>query len=348
MKKSVFTVLLLVPLVFLSGCGLKEANENEPPSKPQEISAASLFPIKENVKYEYEGEGNEFAFFNVHIDYTSPTRVQQRVNNGGTETVKVIEVKDGKVIQIFSKGEVYYREDYLKNNGEAEILLQEPIRKGNTWTLSDSRRRTITGTFVDVSVPAGRYKAVEVTTEGSQGKTIDYYAPNVGLVKSIWVAAEGGDEVVSSLRKIEKNVSLVQNVDFFYPNINDGKYYYKTKQVSFKTNDITEKVLEEAYKEPVTGELCRVFSTNTQINSLYLNRDKRVYLDLNKAFLTEMNAGSLSEGMILQSIANTFGRYYGSDQVILTIDGQLYESGHIAFAKGESIPVKGEGAVKVN
>lgn len=236
----------------------------------------------------------------------------------------------------------------MQNKTQELVLLQEPIKEGTTWTLADSSKRTITGVNVDVSVPAGNYKAVEVTTEGSHSTTVDYYAPEVGLVKSVFVSNEGGDEVSSSLRAIEENAVLVQNVDFFYPNIEDNQYSYKTRQVSFKTNDITRNVLAAAYKEPVGGTLGSVFSPGTNINSLYLNKDNRLYIDLNKAFMTEMNAGSLYESMILQSIANTFGRYYGVEEIILTIDDQLYESGHIALEKGEAIPVMTEGAVKID
>lgn len=65
-----------------------------------------------------------------------------------------------------------------------------------------------------------------------------------------------------------------------------------------------------------------------------------VYIDLNKAFVTEMNAGSRYESMILQSIANTFGHYYNSDKVVLTIENKLYESGHVAMKKGEYLKVQ--------
>lgn len=348
MKKFILPILLLCSLLLLPGCGGEEGNGNNVPDPQPQLSVETLFPIKENVKYDYAGEGNEYAFYNVHIDYTSDNRVQQRINNGGTEMVKVIEVKDGKVKEVFSKGEVYYRENHLQKSEQEVILLQEPIEEGTTWTLEDSSKRTITGVNVDVSVPAGTYKAVEVTTEGPFSTTVDYYAPGIGLVKSVWVSNEGGDEVSSSLRAIEENAVLIQNVDFFYPNIEDNQYYYKTKQVKFKTNDITRIILANAYKEPVGEVLGRVFSPGTQINSLYLNQDNRVYIDLNKAFVTEMNAGSLYESMILQSLANTFGRYYGVEEVLLTIDDQLYESGHIAFEKGEAIPVKAEGAVKID
>jgi len=72
-----------------------------------------------------------------------------------------------------------------------------------------------------------------------------------------------------------------------------------------------------------------------------------VYIDLNQAFLTEMNAGSGYEAMILQSIANTFGQYYNAQKVYLTIDNKLYESGHISMKKGEFIKVKVEDAVEL-
>ena len=68
---------------------------------------------------------------------------------------------------------------------------------------------------------------------------------------------------------------------------------------------------------------------------MYLNQDNNLYIDLNEAFLTEMNVGSGMEEAILQSIVNTFGHYYGVEKVSLTIDNKLYSSGHISMEKGE-------------
>jgi len=61
-----------------------------------------------------------------------------------------------------------------------------------------------------------------------------------------------------------------------------------------------------------------------------------------------MNAGASYEKMILQSIVNTVGQYCNSEKVILTIDSKLYESGHIAYKKGEYIKVNYEGVVEIN
>jgi len=147
------------------------------------------------------------------------------------------------------------------------------------------------------------------------------------------------DSVVSSM--------LVQTARLFYPNINDNKYYYIDKEISFRTNDITRLILQEEYKNTVVNQAGAVFSKNTTINSLYKGSDDMVYIDLNKMFLTEMNAGAGYEEMILQSIANTFGYYYALEKVILTIDGGLYESGHISKAKGEYIGVNYSFAVNI-
>jgi hypothetical protein len=71
------------------------------------------FPIMENVRYVYEGKGNEYAGYQVYVDYASENRVQKRVDNGGTVAAHVYEVKDGKVTLLQAKGEVYHRENML-------------------------------------------------------------------------------------------------------------------------------------------------------------------------------------------------------------------------------------------
>ncbi|MHB8061151.1 MAG: GerMN domain-containing protein, partial [Ruminiclostridium sp.] len=319
MKKIIILFCLVISLAFFYGCDAKNSNNitdttatissntattgnttvpgnttatittPEPVSNTLQIQ--DYFPIKGNIHYVYEGKGNEYAAFDMYIDYISGDKVQQRVNNGGTEEAKVIELKDGKLTELFSREEAYYRENFLKAEvNKNEILLMEPLVKGTKWTLKDSSVRTITNTSVDITTPSGNYKAIEVTTENPNGKSKDYYAKNVGLVKSVY--ASGELEVSSSLSKIEENVPLTQKINFYYPNTNDDKIYYQRKDISFKTNDITKQVIEKAYKEVVSNNIGKVFTTNTKINSLYLNKDNMVYIDLNNAFLAEMNTGA--------------------------------------------------------
>lgn len=320
----------------------------------EKADVASYFPIKENTRYIYEGAGSEFSSYNVYTSYTKENRVQTRTDNGGTVVADVIEVKDGEVRKLFSRPETYYRENLIRESllnsqdkTRQEVLLKSPIKKGTSWKLNDGRVRTITSTSVDVTTPVENYKAIEVTTIGEDNtKTMDYYAKNVGLVKSMFIA--DGMEVSSTLKEIQNNTLLTQDIKFYYPNIDDDKLYYKNRNVDFKTNDITRKTLEREYKEVLKDTNSSVLTPNTKINYLYLNKDGMVYIDLSKDFLKELNAGAGYESMILQSIAATFGNYYNTKKVVLTIDGGKYESGHILLEKGDYLEADYENAVDGN
>ncbi|HEY8805791.1 MAG TPA: GerMN domain-containing protein [Clostridium sp.] len=304
------------------------------------------FPLKENTKYVYEGKGNEFASYNVLVDYLVGNRIQLRTNNGGTEIVQVLENKDGNLTKLLSRGECFYRENLTQSpSNNAEILLKEPLLKGTTWILGGDRKRYISNVEVDVTTPLGKYKALEVTTTAKTTKTLDYYARNVGLVKTVFIS--NGDQISSSLSKIENNVSFTQSLEFYYPNINGINLNFVEKQLIFKTNDITRIKIESAYKVLPKGNIGRVLSPNAKIKSLYLNKDGMVYVDFTKELVSEMNAGSGFESMILQSITNTLGRYYGVNKVYITVEGSPYKSGHIEMKKGEAFIVNLKNSIEL-
>lgn len=339
MKKSFILIFLFVFIISITGCVMGPADNGD---GGEAGNAADYFPIEENTRYVFEGYGNEYAPYDVYIDYTGAGKVQQRINNGGTELVAVFNVEENKVTKVLSRGESYFRQSFLDYKGAdaEEVIIMGPVEIGTSWDSGADFVSTITNISVDIETPSGKYKALEITTEGEDSKSINYYAKDIGLIKTVSMGS--GYEVTSMLSAIEKDLPFVQNVRFYYPNIDDGIYYFKDIEIEFMTNDITREVLCDIYKSPLeTGglQIGKVLSENTLINSLYLNDDGMVYIDLNKAFLTEMNAGSGYEGMILQSIANTFGGYFGADKLILTIENELYESGHIVFQKGEFITV---------
>lgn len=122
---------------------------------------------------------------------------------------------------------------------------------------------------------------------------------------------------------------------FYYPNANAEKIVFVNKQLSFNTNDVTKTVIENAYKDIKNQALGKTISSNVKIKSLYLNKDKMVYVDFSKELVSEMNAGSGVESKILQSITNTLGVYYTAEKVYITVEGNPYSSGHISLKKGE-------------
>jgi spore germination protein GerM len=158
----------------------------------------------------------------------------------------------------------------------------------------------------------------------------------VGLVKTVYPSTDG-DEIYSELSSVESDTPFTAQVRFYFPGTESDTVYYIDRAIDFSTNDVVGDVLAAAYKDVPEG-LNKVLSENTKINSLSIGDDNIVHLDLSSEFINEMNAGSGYEAQILRCIANTFCGYCGAQQLILTIDGKPYSSGHFAFAEGEAIP----------
>ena len=377
MKKLTWVSLAMVVLMMVTACnksnietpesGVPEAPaespgepEMEPESPAEEVETPSeegvgvtytvdeLYPFEENVYRFYEGMGNEFAGYDEYVDFLSDSRIQLRRNNGGTEIVSVLEKKDGMLVEIISKAETYYKENFLdKDPEENKILLKEPLTLDASWD-SEGQTATVTGVDVEVKTGIGTFTALEVTrvTKGKESeKRVEYYVRGMGLVK---VIDTGKDyEVSATLTKMEGNAVRKRFVNFYYPNAQDERIFLYRKEISFTTNDIPKILIINAYKE-LPKEAVPVLTKNTKVNYLYLNQDGRVYLDLTKEFLQEMNAGAGYEGLILQSLANTIGDYYGVSKVMLTIDGKTYESGHIVLEKFEALEVNYDSIVDMN
>jgi hypothetical protein len=329
MKKIL--LILAVCAMLLTSCANMTPKPGETDNTKEEFSIEDYYPFTENTKYSYEGKGNEFATYTVLVDYAADNRIQTRTDNGGTESVNVLELKDDQLILLYSRGETYFRQNFLNNEYDGgKILLKEPLKEGNSWNYDENTTATITGISKEITTPSGNYKAIEVTLEGEQGKTLDYYSKDVGLVKTI--AAGEGYEVSSSLSSIESNKPLIQALTLYYPNI-DGYLNTIDVQIEFNTNDKPEDVIEKIVKDLSVYE---ILSPNTKINNLFYNEEENsVHIDLTEDFVTEINAGAGFEALILQSLTNTLGQYYGVREVYITIDEGPYESGHIIIEKGE-------------
>lgn len=378
MKKFNTAVIFLIALILFSGCKnvKQEKNTDEISISPvptntvtqaitpivdetvseetediaetvseERVTISDYYPFLENVKYVYDGEGNEYASYTVFTDYIAGNRVQYRINNGGSETIKVLENMNGTLIVHLFRGETYFRENYVdKTDGNDEILLKEPLVRGTEWTLPDNRRRYISNTGVEITTPYGTFETIEVTTEedSTKDKLIDYYAKDIGLIKSIYSTKEF--DISSELRKIEKNTPYTQSMIFYYPNTDGTGMVEVEKRISFQTNDISRLKIQETYAELANNKLVSVLSAEAKINSLYLNNDNIVYVDFSNEFVTAIGSGY--EELKLQCVTNTIGYYYGVEQVYITIEGKPYESGHISMKKDETFKVNYEKVIR--
>ncbi len=334
--KKIIVVLLSVIMLFLAACNNQETPDNE--DKEKEVSVADYFPFTENVHYKYNGIGNEYAEFETYVDYIKDGVMQIRTLNPGTVSITVYTIEDGALKQVYNEGETYYRYDYTASRGTEEILIQEPIEVGTSWTLSDGSTRSITAVDASVEVPYGTYKALEVTTVGKDSTLKQYYAKGVGPIKREFVSNEDTSSTISSdLATVEKDVPYKQTVRFYYPDFNNDRLVYVEKQIQLNTNDnVINDFEEQLQKAPENSGLTPVMSENTSILGINYDKDTAVVtVDFSKQFISDMNAGSSLEAMLLDSVADTFGNYFQTDKVAITIEGEAYESGHMYFEKGE-------------
>lgn len=337
---------ILISLFLMCSCSITHkppssggAGNNKTPSPAAEVKlgVSDYFPFTKDIHKIYSGTGNEYAGFETYVEYVRNNLMQLRMDNGGTNSVIVYSIKDGELKTVYSAGEVYYRYDFTSLSGDTEILIKEPIKVGTEWTIKNGDKRSITSIDKGISTPAGNFKALEVKTEGSDYITYDYYAKGSGLVKRVFSSKPSGSTVTSQLEKIEKNVPYSHTVRFYFPQFVKDRIVYIDRDIKISTNeDMKFKFQKELKTIPQDTTLSKVLSPNVQVLGIKLDRSSGIVtVNFSSNLVTDMNAGSGYESMLIKCITNTFGKYYQVDKVIITLDGKPYSSGHILLKPGQ-------------
>lgn len=332
--KKIFSLLLI--LFLLTSCSNPFVKNTKVPDKEYKIS--DYYPFKENVRMKYAGIGMEYAEQDVYVDLLEGNRLQQRIINPGTTQVQILENANGELRLITSEGEFYFYKSLMSSsNSNPELILKEPLVEGTKWTLPDGRNRYISSMDMNISTPTGSYTVMEVTTEGNDYRMYDYYALNIGLVKRIFKSGESTIE--TTLEKIENNATMDLNLTLYYPNYKSEEISYIKVNEKIKTNENIIAIFEKYFKDSSIEALSPLMSKNTKIKKLDIDLKNRIAkIDFSREFVDEMNAGSGLELLILQSVSNTICSYYSVDEVIITLEGEPYTSGHIQLNRDEGYP----------
>jgi len=313
------------------------------------LSVLDYFPLTPDVFFDYAGTGNEFVPMTVYVEFVGTDKIQMVYDNGGTQTHTLYSAANGQVQVINTVSELYVREDLsrLDPQKDGEILLMEPIEIGTSWDAAGDTR-TITGVDEPVTTPAGSFLALVVTTAGDTTTTRQYYAAGIGLVK---MTVEGEYEITQELKTLTTNAPSVMNLTVYYPRMTDTdiEIVYKEIPVYMKTNDTFSDILTTYFRTPVESGLQPIMSQNGLINEISLDQGTGIVtIDLSANYVPSMNVGSSMEGAVLQCLTNTVGHAYGVEEVIVTLDGQPYESGHIALAPGDTFKVDYQDAAELS
>lgn len=352
MKKITFKIICFVIVIFISAALITSCNavnklqegESKNRTANTELKVSDYFPFIKDIHMSYKGIGNEYAEYQTYVEYIKGNIMQVRNINPGTSLAVVYELKDGELKRTLNRGEVYYRYDYTSSKDKDEILIKEPIKVGTSWTLKDGTKRSITFLDKNISTPLGNYTALEITTESSESTVIDYYVKNIGHVKKVFKTKEDDFTISSELEKIEKDIPYKEQIRFYYPDFLKDKLAYVDRNVELFTNNDIKEVFEKEMKIiPEGSNLTKVLSDNTKILNIELDDDKdMVTVDFSSHLVSEMNAGTTLESMLLKSITNTFGIYFQKQKVKITLEGKPYSSGHVLMGPEEYFTVNTE------
>lgn len=353
---SWFTTFFL--LFLLTSCGIwnnKPEDAETPPEETEVIdeetevevvedidgvsqNLSDWLPRLDNVIYNYEGFGNEFASFNWTPQFNQENYYQLAKDNSGTTVVDIYEYTDEEVVHVFSRPETYFRDNFTKIGTTEkykvnEVILKRPIVVGTNWTTDDASYE-ITAVDKEISVPAGDYTTIEVTIDYEDFMIKRYYAENVGLIYE-WTETEGL-EVESKLSDIQTEVAEEIPLTVYQTDNEIIGLDQISAEISLNTNDPARLALQELLTGETDGfENIALLPQETKINYLFLNDEGIVEVDLSREYITNMNVGSAGESFYLIGLGNTLSQYYGVDKVLLTIDGENYEGGHIILNDNE-------------
>ena len=304
------------------------------------------FPRLENTLLEYEGEGMEYSSFTRYPQFAHDDTLQMLESTGGTDVAIIYEYTENQIEEVFIRPETYFREDFVDTGLESEhsgfnIILQAPIEVGHSWESPNGTTSEITEVGIEMDTPMGSVEAIGVTTIFEDGIEVSYYGEGIGLIQREMV--QGDDEetkVTSRLTAFEGNKA--EEIPLTVYGVDDQALGIDAVPVtmSLMTNDPARLTLASLMRgESPETEGLYLLTEGVEINYMYLGHDGIVHVDFSSELVNEMNAGSGTEGLLLQSIANTIGGYYGVQEIALTVDGGSYESGHILLEEGDTLTV---------
>lgn len=295
-----------------------------------EILGQDFMPSPENNTVYFEGSKN----FSLHPEYSDGTRVQMVQLNGDEEPRQyLLTVEEpGVFLQVMTE-ETYFRQNLLlmkETEYENELdmpflLIPTVVQEGETWESGGAQFK-----IVDADTQ-------KVTIEKVDDKnTVFVFEKGKGIVE----VTVTGDET-EQVKAVNTAVSNPErSMNLYYPDPDDdaGQYLLKhTIRYSFKTNEITRETLPTLIAESAKEGYFNYLPEGSKINWLYKDKEDIVHVDFNQVFQDNLQTGSTYEVTTLESIAMTLLDLMDGEELLLTVEGNHYEGGHVTLEKGETI-----------
>ncbi len=349
MKKKILAGLATITLSF----GLYhtvDAVQVDPEEEDYDYTVDDFFPLTHNYHAQFQGEGNEFATYEVYYDFIDGDFVQTRTLSG-TSLAEIYEVTEDAVYLWYQEGEVYIRENFISRvrsqvDVPLDVLIKAPLEEGHYWETARGGRE-IVGVNEALDVDDTTYHDVLVVQvypefEPAEDETVEmyeYYAPGAGLVKEEYISTVSGEpsfEVTSELDGINTE-GWYESLTIYIPD-EQGMYLQPVQYDLFiETNDY----MREEFRSIFAGEhegVPQIAPDGLTINHMYThcnyNRgDNRLFIDFSDE-ITELR-GSTLVLMTIEAMMHTIQDYYYGVDIIPTVEYEPFHADGIQFYDGE-------------
>lgn len=159
------------------------------------LNAKDFFPKDKTTLHYTGGFENEGYLVDYYMNEGKLIGLQ---SDTGANVLFAYDLRENEVTEIFSQ------ENLEQYNGEPNknlTLLKSPLNKGTKWSNGEGSNTEISGIGVLVFTWSGIYFTVEVTTSTDSYVFKKYYAPKIGLVKTVFETPDGVKNI-STLKKI--------------------------------------------------------------------------------------------------------------------------------------------------
>ena len=144
-----------------------------------------------------------------------------------------------------------------------------------------------------------------------------------------------------------KDEAKEEDVNLYYYDVITDKIVYINKTITIKGKAVGT-ALVNALKESPNSDISPSIANEITLKSAKLDKgNDTISLDFSANFISAQNLGSGAESKTLTAICNTFGDYYDVNNVIITLEGKPYSSGHILMSEGEAFKVNLENTSKL-
>jgi len=245
MKKWLSLLLCVVVMMGVSGCRTESVDED---GALNVITGklSDYIVMKENTAYVYRGDTDSIADYVYYVEHTGEGMLQRRVSATNESFAEVYRFNDEALELVYTEGKYYRHENLLDMEDNAYVQwIGKPLKSGAKWTYTAQPSGAevtiaVTATNVDVTVPYGTFKAIELTKTYSDSPDYcakEYYAKGVGLIKQTSISTDF--EVSSELCEVHENVAMNTSVPLF--SMENGERVHEFVDISYSTNtDIME------------------------------------------------------------------------------------------------------------